>query len=101
MKKEEMVELETYDPDALLDTVIDKLHLRSDAALSRVLKVGAPVLSKIRHKNLKISSDLLVRMHDVADINLDRMREIAGIPRTPGTHFPVKKSQQVPEPQEA
>jgi hypothetical protein len=101
MKKEEMVELENYDPDALLDYVIDKLHLRSDAGLSRALKVGPPVLSKIRHKHLKISSDLLVRMHDVSDLGLDTMRKIAGIPRTPGTHYPMKTQVKEAEPVEA
>lgn len=89
MKREELVKLESYDPDALLDLVIDKKHLRTDAGLSRAVGVGAPVLSKIRHKHLKISNDLLVRLHDVAGLDLDYMRRIAGIPRTPGTTAPV------------
>lgn len=88
MKKEELVKMESYDPDALLDLVIDRKHLRTDAGLSRLLGVGAPVLSKIRHKHLKISNDLLVRLFDISGLDLDYMRRIAGIPRTPGTTPP-------------
>ncbi len=41
-----------YDPNNLLDTLIEKLHLKNDAALSRALEVAPPVISKIRHRRL-------------------------------------------------
>lgn len=93
MKKEELVKLESYNPNALLDLVIDRKRLRCDAALARALDVGPPVLSKIRHKHLKISNDLLVRLFDISNLNLDYMRRIAGIPRTPGTAEPTPERQ--------
>lgn len=40
----------TYDPNNLLDSLIEKLHLKNDAALSRALEVAPPVISKIRLK---------------------------------------------------
>lgn len=80
MKKADLFEVKTYNPDALLDLLIDRDHLRCDAALARALDVGPPVLSKIRHRTLKISNDLLVRMHDAFGLDLDYLRKIAGIP---------------------
>ncbi|MBB5198738.1 hypothetical protein HNR39_000548 [Glaciimonas immobilis] len=40
----------TYDPAQLLDAVIQKLHLKNDAALSRSLEISPPIISKIRHR---------------------------------------------------
>jgi hypothetical protein len=36
-----------YDPNRVLDAIIRKLRLKNDAALSRVLEVAPPVISKI------------------------------------------------------
>lgn len=95
MKTEELLELPGYDPEALLDLVIDRKGIKNDAALARALAVGPPVLSKIRHKHLRISNDILVRLYDIAHLDLDYMRRIAGIPRTDGTMPPAPS--QVPQ----
>ena len=34
-----------YDPNHLLDSLIEKLNLKNDAALSRALEVAPPVIS--------------------------------------------------------
>ena len=44
-----------YDPDRLLATLISKLSLKNDAALSRALEVSPPVISKIRHRRLPVT----------------------------------------------
>ncbi len=41
-----------YDPDRLLASLISRLSLKNDAALSRALEVSPPVISKIRHRRL-------------------------------------------------
>ncbi|HWU12501.1 MAG TPA: cell cycle transcriptional regulator TrcR [Caulobacter sp.] len=41
-----------YDPNAMLDTILAKLQLRNDAALSRLLEIQAPVISKIGNGQL-------------------------------------------------
>ena len=53
-----------YDPNNLLDSLIEKLHLKNDAALSRALEVAPPVISKIRHRRLPVPlvSDYLSRV---------------------------------------
>ena len=47
MSEHALAEQETYDPNRLLDTLLEKMHLKNDAALSRALEVAPPVISKI------------------------------------------------------
>src|ERR1700710_1292962 len=67
-----------YDPDRLLDALIEKLHLKNDAALSRALEVAPPVISKIRHRRLPVGASLLIRMHEVTDLSIAELRGLMG-----------------------
>ena len=67
-----------YDPNNLLDTLIDKLNLKNDAALSRALEVAPPVISKIRHRRLPVGASLLIRMHEVSDLSIRELRTLMG-----------------------
>ena len=68
----------TYDPNALLDTLIARLQLKNDAALCRLLEVGPPVISKIRHKRLPIGSSMLIRMHEISNLTIRELRYLMG-----------------------
>ena len=63
-----------YDPNHLLDTLLDKLRLKNDAALSRALEVAPPVISKVRHRRLPVGASLLIRMHEVSDLSIKDLR---------------------------
>jgi len=65
-----------YDPNRVLDAIIDKLRLKNDAALSRVLEVAPPVISKIRHNALPIGATILLRMHEVSDFSIRELRAL-------------------------
>lgn len=67
-----------YDPNRLLDALIAKLKLKNDAALSRVLDVNPPVLSKIRHGTLPVGASLIIRMQDVTNFSLKKVRFLMG-----------------------
>lgn len=67
-----------YDPNNLLDSLIDKLNLKNDAALSRALEVAPPVISKIRHRRLPVGASLLIRMHEVSDLSIRDLRILMG-----------------------
>lgn len=69
-----------YNPDNVLDAIIAKLKLKNDAALSRVLKVAPPVISKIRHRTLPIGATILLRMHEVSDFSIRELRALMGSP---------------------
>lgn len=64
------------DPNLLLDALIEKLQLKNDAALSRILEVAPPVISKLRHRALPIGPTMLIRMHEVSDMGIREMRAL-------------------------
>lgn len=67
-----------YDPDNLLTSVIGKLNLKNDAALSRALEVAPPVISKIRHRRIPVGASLLIRMHEVTNLSIKELRSLMG-----------------------
>jgi hypothetical protein len=67
-----------YDPDQLLASLISKLSLKNDAALSRALEVSPPVISKIRHRRLPVTASLLIRMHEVSALSIAELRQLMG-----------------------
>lgn len=68
----------TYNPNRLLDIVIDKLQLKNDAALARIPGVPAPVISKIRHGRLPIGATLLIAMHEETGWSIRELRDLMG-----------------------
>lgn len=68
----------SYDPNRLLDHLVERLHLKNDAALARLLDVAPPVISKIRHFRLAIGASLLIRMHEVSEITIADLRILMG-----------------------
>ena len=71
-----MPDAATYDPNRVLDAIIQKLRLKNDAALSRALEVAPPVISKIRHNTLPIGATILLRMHEVSDFSIRELRAL-------------------------
>lgn len=67
-----------YNPDYLLESLIKKLHLKNDAALSRALEVSPPVISKIRHRRLPVTGSLLIRMHEVTALSIKDLQKLLG-----------------------
>jgi|GEM_PF-758961 len=67
-----------YDPDHLLATLIERMNLKNDAALSRALEVSPPAISKIRHQKLPVTASLLIRMHEVSALSIQELRLLMG-----------------------
>ncbi|WP_426172597.1 hypothetical protein [Pseudoduganella sp. R-34] len=67
-----------YDPNRLLDALIQQLRLKNDAALSRALEVAPPVISKIRHRRLPVGASMLIRMHEVSGLTIRDLRYLMG-----------------------
>lgn len=68
----------TYNPNRLLDFMMENLKCKNDAALSRALDVAPPVISKIRHQRLPISAALLIKLHELTGLPVRELREIMG-----------------------
>jgi hypothetical protein len=73
---------ESYNPNHLLDILLGKMQLKNDAALSRMLEVAPPVISKIRHHRLPVGASLLIRMHEVTGMSIRELRDLMGDRRT-------------------
>ena len=69
---------ESYNPNHLLDILLGKMQLKNDAALSRMLEVAPPVISKIRHRRLPVSASVLIRMHEATDMSINDLRFLMG-----------------------
>jgi hypothetical protein len=67
-----------YNPDNLLTSIIGKLNLKNDAALSRALEVAHPIISRIRHRRLPVGASLLIRMHEVTNLSIEDLRLLMG-----------------------
>ena len=68
-----------YDPNRVLDAIMEKLGLKNDAALSRALEVAPPVISKIRHRTLPIGATILLRMHEVSNFSIRELRALMSV----------------------
>src|SRR3569623_3837527 len=78
MNNHPLLERSEYDPNHLLDSLIERLALKNDAALSRSLEVAPPVISKIRHRKLTVGASLLIRMHEDSDLSIRELRTLMG-----------------------
>jgi len=78
MSEHTLTREESYDPNRLLDTLLEKMHLKNDAALSRALEVAPPVISKIRHRRLPVGASLLIRMDEVSEMSIRDLRDLMG-----------------------
>ncbi|MDP3841712.1 MAG: hypothetical protein Q8Q81_03840 [Oxalobacteraceae bacterium] len=78
MKQQEPIAPQGFNPDNLLNTLIEQLSLKNDAALSRTLEVAPPVISKIRHRRLPVGASLLIRMHEASGMSIRVLRDLMG-----------------------
>lgn len=78
MSENEAPENLNFNPNHLLDTILERMKLKNDAALSRLLSVAPPVISKIRHGRLPIGASLLIRMHEETEMSIAELRELMG-----------------------
>jgi hypothetical protein len=69
---------QTYNPNRLLDALLESMRLKNDAALSRMLEVAPPVLSKIRHHRMPVSASVLIRMHEATKMSIGDLRFLMG-----------------------
>lgn len=77
MHRARAAEPSSFKPNKLLDTLIQRMHLKNDAELCRVLEVQPPIISKIRHRKLNVGATILLRMHEKSDIPIAELKELA------------------------
>jgi plasmid maintenance system antidote protein VapI len=68
-----------YNPARLLDAMHERLNLKNDAAVARLLELPPAVVSKLRRRQASITAALLVRMHDITGWSISDLRELQGL----------------------
>ena len=76
MHRARALEPSSFVPNKLLDTLIEKMHLKNDAEPCRVLEVQPPIISKIRHRKLNVGATILLRMHEKSNIPIRELKEL-------------------------
>ena len=71
-----------YNPNQLLDALLQRLNLKNDAALSHALDVARPVLANIRKGSLGIGVWLLQRMAEISNLSIADLRRLMGDQRS-------------------
>lgn len=59
----------------LLDYLIAQHQLKNDAALSRLLGIAPPVISKIRYNRLGISAAIMIIIHEKCSMSIAAIKE--------------------------
>lgn len=86
-----------YDPNRLLDTMLARLGVNSDKALSRKLKVADSVISKIRSRRIPIAASLLLWMSESTGASIHELRQILGDRRAKARMVYIKNSRMAPQ----
>lgn len=68
-----------YDPNGLLDHVKALNHLGSDAKLAALLQVAPPVISKVRHKKMRVGDSLILSIVEFAGMTVPQVRAYIGV----------------------
>jgi hypothetical protein len=71
-----------YNPNRLLDTLIERMGLKNDGALSRKLNVAKAVIGDIRHGRLPVGASMLMWMSEATGISIGELRALMGDRRT-------------------
>jgi len=67
-----------FNPDHLIDTVKEWLGERTDCSLAQRLCVGKSTISKLRHCSVRVSSELLIGMHEETGLSIRELRMLGG-----------------------
>lgn len=67
-----------YNPNRLLDALLQRLGLRNDGALSRKLNVARGVLRRIREGQIPVGASLLLWMQEASGIGVEELRALLG-----------------------
>lgn len=70
--------LPAYDPNHLLDTLMQHFGISSDGALARRLKIARGVLMRIRAGTVPICASMLLWMQESTGIDVAELRRLMG-----------------------
>lgn len=63
-------------PHPLIDELLKAYNLPSDAALARALDTSPPDISRVRHRLRPLSAEFILRVHDMTDWPIKKIKEL-------------------------
>ena len=64
--------------DLLFSTIKKDHGFQFDADLARLLHLSKPMISKLRHRDLPLTSGVILRIHEVTGMPVATIRELSG-----------------------
>lgn len=77
-KNDALIHYETYTPNHMLDVLMAKLGVKSDAGLARALCVPPSTISKVRSRQMPVNSSLLLAAHEATEVSIRDLRLLLG-----------------------
>ena len=68
-----------YQPNALIDHLITRFNIRTDAALAKMMELQPPTISKMRHGKMSLTPSFILKVHDTFDIPIKEIKQIADV----------------------
>ena len=68
-----------YQPNALIDHLITRFNIRTDAALAKMMELQPPTISKMRHGKMSLTPNFILKVHDTFDIPIKDIKKIADV----------------------
>ena len=65
--------------NALIDHLLERFNLGTDAALARMMELQPPVISKMRHGKMSLTPNFILKVHDTFDIPIKEIKKIADV----------------------
>jgi hypothetical protein len=78
-----------YTPELFIDGLMRVLGTHSRSALARAVGISPSVISKIWHRRLAISSEILLQVHETTGIPIRELRRMMGDQRRFFSRFSV------------
>ena len=61
----------------LIDHVRKEMGFKSDYALAKYLGIGAPAISKLRHRTSPLTANLILLFYDKCNLSIELIRALA------------------------
>jgi hypothetical protein len=78
MNVDDEMEYGSYDPNHLIDSVLDRMGLADDDALADALRVHPSVIAEIRDMRTLVNAPILLQLHELTGISVIGLRNIMG-----------------------
>ncbi|MGZ8288507.1 MAG: hypothetical protein ACXW2U_17510 [Telluria sp.] len=67
-----------YDPNNLIDAVIDKMQLKDDRGIAKLLKVETPIIANVRNSRLPLGGYLFIKLSEVTGMSAADLQDLMG-----------------------